>query len=59
MFYLNDGLNTFYLQLYSIGHMVKDHSESENSALPHWLLFPIRGMGSCISTIQETGSNIP
>ena len=25
----NDALNTFYLRLYSIGHMVKDHSDSE------------------------------
>ena len=25
----NDALNTFYLQLYGVGHMVKDHSDSE------------------------------
>ena len=25
----NDALNTFYLPLYGIGHMVKDHSDSE------------------------------
>ena len=25
----NDALNTFYLRLYGIGHMVKDHSDSE------------------------------
>ena len=25
----NDSLNTFYLQLYGVGHMVKDHSDSE------------------------------
>ena len=25
----NDTLNTFYLQLYGVGHMVKDHSDSE------------------------------
>ena len=25
----NDALNTFYLQLYGVGHMVKDHSGSE------------------------------
>ena len=25
----NDTLNTFYLRLYGIGHMVKDHSDSE------------------------------
>ena len=38
----NDALNTFYLQLYGIGHMVKDHSDSERgNLLPHGLLFPI------------------
>ena len=26
---INDTLNTFYLRLYGIGHMVKDHSDSE------------------------------
>ena len=32
----NDALNTFYLRLYGIGHMVKDHSDSErgNPLLP-------------------------
>ena len=25
----NDTLNTFYLQLYGVRHMVKDHSDSE------------------------------
>ena len=25
----NDALNTFYLRLYGIRHMVKDHSDSE------------------------------
>ena len=25
----NDTLNTFYLWLYGVGHMVKDHSDSE------------------------------
>ena len=24
----NDALNTFYLRLYGVGHMVKDHSDS-------------------------------
>ena len=39
----NDGLNTFYLLLYGVGYMVKDHSDSErgNPMLPHGLLFPI------------------
>ena len=25
----NDTFNTFYLRLYGVGHMVKDHSDSE------------------------------
>ena len=25
----NDALNTFYLRLYGVGHMVKEHSDSE------------------------------
>ena len=39
----NDTLNTFYLRLYGIGHMIKDHSDSErgNTLPPHRLLFPI------------------
>ena len=39
----NDALNTFYLRLYGVIHMVKDHSESErgNQLPPHGLLFPI------------------
>ena len=40
----NDTLNTFYLRLYGIRHMVKDHSDSERGNLlsPHGLLFPAR-----------------
>ena len=30
MFYLTTVLNTFYLRLYGVGLMVKDHSDSEN-----------------------------
>ena len=39
----NDALNTFYLRLYGVTHMVKDHSNSErgNPLLPHRLLFRI------------------
>ena len=35
----NDALNTFYLQLYGVRHMVKDHSDSEkgNPLPPHRL----------------------
>ena len=29
----NDSLNTFYLRLYGIRHMVKDHSDSERKPL--------------------------
>ena len=37
----NDALNTFYLRLYGVKHMVKDHSDSErgNLLLLHGLLF--------------------
>ena len=28
-FLFNDALNTFYLRLYGVRHMVKDHSDSE------------------------------
>ena len=40
----NDALNTFYLRLYDIGHMVKEHSDSErgNPLPPHGLLFFIK-----------------
>ena len=39
----NNTLNTFYLRLYGVRHMVKDYSNSErgNLLLPHRLLFPI------------------
>ena len=39
----SDALNTFYLQLYGVRHMVKDHSDSERGNLlpPYGLLFPI------------------
>ena len=53
----NDTLNTFYSWLYGVGHMVKDHSDSErgNPLLPHGLLFPINSKGSFICTIPQTG----
>ena len=38
----NDRLNTFYLQLYGIGHMIKDHSDSErekHSVATKWATF--------------------
>ena len=43
----NDALNTFYLQLYGVRHMVKDHSDRR--------LFPINSKGSFICTIPQTG----
>ena len=53
----NDTLNTFYLQLYGIRHMVKDHSDSERgNPLPSYgLLFPISSKGSFICIIPQTG----
>ena len=52
----NDALNTFYLRLYGVRHMVKDHSDSEkgNPLPPHRLLFPINSKGSFICTIPHT-----
>ena len=39
----NDALNIFYLRLYGVRHMVKDHSDSEkgNPLPPHRLLLSI------------------
>ena len=53
----NDALNTFYLRLYGVRHMVKDHSDSErgNPLPPHGLLFPISSKGSFICIIPQTG----
>ena len=49
----NDALNTFYLRLYGVRHMVKDHSDSErgNQLPPHGFRFPISSKGSFICTI--------
>ena len=53
----NDALNTFYLRLYGVRHMIKDHSDSEkgNPLPPHRPLFPISSKGSFICTIPQTG----
>ena len=48
----NDALNTFYLRLYSVRHMVKDHSDSEKR---NPLLLSINSKGSFICTIPQTG----
>ena len=44
----NNALNTFYLWLYGVRLVIKDHSDSErgNPLLPHGLLFPINSKGS-------------
>ena len=57
MFYLTTHSTHFYLQLYGVGHMVKDHSDSERGNLlpPHGLLFPINSKGSFICIIPQRG----
>ena len=57
----NDELSTFYLRLYGVRHMVKDHSDSKrgNPQLPHRLLLSIHSKGSFICTIPQTGYHIP
>ena len=56
MFYLTTHSTHFILRLYGVGHMVKDHSDSErvNPLPPHGLLFPINSKGSFICTITHT-----
>ena len=53
----NDTLNTFYLRLYGVRHMVTDHSDSEkgNPLLPHRLLLSINSKVFFICTIPQTG----
>ena len=53
----NDAFNTFYVRLYGIKRMVKDHSDSErqNPLPPHGLLFLINSKGSFICIIPQTG----
>ena len=54
----NNALKRFYLWLYGVGHMVKDHSDSERgNPLPplHGLCFPISSNGSFICTIPHIG----
>ena len=57
IFLFNNALNTFYLRLYGVRHMVKDHSDSEKGNLlsPHRLLLSINSKGSFICTIPQTG----
>ena len=49
----NDALSTFYLRLYGVGYMVKDHLDSDRGNPP--LLFPTSSKGSFICTIPQTG----
>ena len=53
----NDALNTFYLRLYGVGHMVKDHSDSEKETRCHHMgySFQLTSKGSFICTIPQTG----
>ena len=53
----NDALNTLYLRLYGVRHMVEDQSDSErgNPLTPHGLLFPISSKGTFICIIPQTG----
>ena len=55
---LNDTLNTVYLRLLGVGHVVKDRSDSESgnplSPLPG-LLFRINSNGYFIFTVLQTG----
>ena len=55
--YIASDIMVIYLWLYGVGHMVKDHSDSEreNPLLPHGILFPIISKGSFIRTIPQTG----
>ena len=48
IFLFNDALNTFYLRLYGVRHMVTDHSDSEkgNPLPPYRLLLSINSKGS-------------
>ena len=46
----NDALNTFYLRLYGVRHMIK----KGNPLLPHRLLLSINSKGSFICTIPQT-----
>ena len=49
----NDAFSTFYLWLYDVGQLVKDHPDSKKGnplPHPHRLLFPISSKGSFICT---------
>ena len=52
----NDALNTFYLRLYGVGHIVKDHSDSKRGNLlqPHGLLFYMHRQDSTYHSLCYT-----
>ena len=58
MFYLTTHSTHFYLRLYGVRHMVKDHSDSEkgNPLPPHRLLFPINNKGSLYAPSHKQDS---
>ena len=49
----NDPLNTFYLRLYGVIHMVNDHSDSKRGNPLPPLLFPIGSKGSFTYTTPD------
>ena len=56
--------NAFYLLLYGIRYIVKEHTYNERGILllllmKLWLLFPINSKGSFIYIIQKIGEYIP
>ena len=55
----NNTLNTFYLRLYGVGHMVKNQSDSERGKIlpPYRLLFPISSKGSFYMHHPTDGKN--
>ena len=55
-----DILNTIYLWLYGVRHMIKNHSDSErgNPLLPHGLPFQISSKCSFICTIRDKIAHI-
>ena len=57
MFYLTMRSTHFYLRLYGVRHMVKNHSDRERGKQlpPHRLLFSISSKGSFICIIPQTG----
>ena len=58
--HFNNALNPFYLQLYGVGHMVKDHSDREKTLFCHYRgYFSISTKDSFICTIPQTGWYIP